>query len=140
MRKLRSTSASKQAQAAYEISCIMRGSPSPTSAGVECFVAAGAIPVLVHLLESSSAVEVQKQVAVALMILGFWDTYAIMIAEAGGIHALAKLVRCGPATVQGAAVAALAFVVAYSEGHTRANLAAAAEAVPFSIQMLRSDP
>ena len=128
MQKLRSTSASKQARAAFEISCIMT-EICPTNTDVEleerfitarpipALVAAGAIPAaLVHLLESSSVFKVQHPAAIALMTFSFWDGYRTMIAEAGGVPALVKLVQSGRQPLQGPAVTALLNVILTCDG------------------------
>ena len=150
VQKLRSKTASGQAQAANEISAIAEESSPSSSAGVGRFAAAGpilalvtagAIPTLIHLLESSSVAKVHQAVADALTRIGrLGDAFRIMIAEAGGVPALVKLVQSGPPSVQGAAMTTLAFVASYTGGHTQAILAAAAEAIPSAIQILRSDP
>ena len=137
MQKLRSTSASAQAAAAYEIVDAIRGK-APISAGRECCFAA-AIPVLVHLLESSLEEAVHRAAALALAQLGAEAQYAVMIAEAGGVPALVKLLQCGPAPVQGVAVMALATLVLW-DSLTPAASGAAAQAIPSALQMLRCDP
>ena len=142
MRKLRSALPAVQAEAAYEISAMLKGC-SPTGAlqaMAERFVVAGAIPVLVHLLESSLTVEAQQVIAYTLLLFSLEDAFRKMIAEAGGVHALVKLVRSGPLPVQGAAMTALAYVMSYSGGHTQATLGVAAQATPSAIQMLRNGP
>ena len=150
VQKLRSKTASGQAQAANEISAIAEESSPSSSAGVGRFAAAGpilalvtagAIPTLIHLLESSSVAKVHQAVADALTRIGrLGDAFRIMIAEAGGVPALVKLVQSGPPSVQGAAMTTLAFVASYTGGHTLAILAAAAQAIPSAVQMLRCDP
>ena len=138
MFKLHSTSASEQAEAANEVPAIMKGSPSPTSAGMKRFAAA-TIPTLVTLLASSSDEEVLRAVAVALRHLGSEAMYAIMIAETGGVPVLVKLLQCGPVPVQGEAAVTLAHLMSCA-GHTPATLGAAAQAIPSALQMLRRDP
>lgn len=154
MRRLRSTSPSEQAAAAHGIALMMGVSPTAGADMEHCvitagaipargipgaLVSAGAIPSLVHLLRTSSVAKVQELAALALMFLGSLDEYVIMIAEAGGVPALVRLVQRGPAPVQATAVATLAYVMAYAGGHTQAIRSASAEAIPSAVQMLRCD-
>lgn len=69
MRKLRSNKPLQQSQAVCEISAATLLPGSPASADLERFVAAGAIPALVRLLGSASAVEVLYQVCATMALL-----------------------------------------------------------------------
>ena len=100
-------------------------------------IAAGAVPLLVHWIKSSSSHTVQRPAAMALRSLSYDFENTVVVADAGAVIPLARLLTSGCVAVQEEAMQALGYLAGNSD---IIGPIVAAGAIPLITALLSSTP